>query len=268
MNSEMSTDQVRPPPAGEWVVQGVKRDAAMAFLKRHGPWRMELKFDSGPKASDGATFEPFNPAPLNKLRILMEHIPPEAFVGASVLDVGFNVGYNSLFLAQNYSAAVTGIDVTRKHKVVADELAAMTGVNVEFIIASAEEFERKEAFDVILHLGTLYHLSNPVRALERCFRSLKKQGWFALETICYRASADPAACKWIHGFSGDRTNFWALGEGAIVSIAQYCGMAELHMILEVWPDVYKREMSRCIWIGQKAAAAFAEKFEADPDCPE
>jgi 2-polyprenyl-3-methyl-5-hydroxy-6-metoxy-1,4-benzoquinol methylase len=249
----MNAEAVRATPKGEWIVHGVEREAALAFLKRHEPWRMELKFDSGPKASAGATFQPFNPAPLNKLRILMEHIPTEAFVGANILDVGFNAGYNSLFLAQHYNANVTGIDVSRKHKTVADELAAIIGVRAEFILASAEDFERKEAFDVVLHLGTLYHLANPVRALEHCFRSLKKEGWFALETICYRAGADSAACKWIYGFCGDRTNFWALGEGAIASIAQYCGMKDLRLVLEVWPELYKHEMSRCIWIGQKGS---------------
>jgi 2-polyprenyl-3-methyl-5-hydroxy-6-metoxy-1,4-benzoquinol methylase len=240
------------PASGEWIVRGVEHSVARAFLQRHEPWRMELQFDSGPRASEGATFEPFNPAPLNKLRILMEHIPREALERTRVLDVGFNAGYNSLFLAQSFGASVTAIDISPKHKSVADELAAMIGVKVEFLLASAEDFERKDVFDLILHLGTLYHLANPVRSLERCFRSLRKNGWFALETICYRASADPAVCKWIRGFAGDRSNFWALGEGAIVSIAGYCGITGLRLILEVWPESYKREMSRCIWIGRKS----------------
>lgn len=239
-------------PSGAWIIHGVERDAAKAFLKRHEPWRMELQFESGPKASDGAIFEPFNPAPLNKLRILMEHIPHAAFTNAHVLDVGFNVGYNSLYLAQHLNATVTGIDISRKHKSIAEELGLMIGARAEFIVASAEEFERKDAFDLVLHLGTLYHLANPVRALERSLRSLKDGGWFALETICYRGSRDRAVCKWIRGFAGDRTNFWALGEAAILSMVEYFGIVGLRRILETWPEAYKREMSRCIWVGQKA----------------
>jgi len=213
---------------------------------------MELKFDSGPNASDGPTFEPFNPAPLNKLRNIMQHIPPSTFNGARVLDVGFNVGYNSIFLAQEFGANVTGIDVAPKHQRVATELAELLGVRAEFLLQSAEEFEEKNGFDVVLHLGTLYHLASPVRSLERSFRSLRRGGWFALETICYRASADRAACKWIHGLGGDKTNFWALGEGAVESIARYCGMNSFRLVLEVWPEAYAQEMSRCIWIGQKS----------------
>jgi len=252
MTSEVFAGPASAGLPGEWVVRGVQRDVALAFLKRHEPWRMELKFDSGPKASDVATFEPFNASPLNKLRILMQHIPLETFAGASILDIGFNAGYNSLFLGQNFGARVTGIDVSRKHKKVADELATMMNLSVEFVIASAEDFERANAFDIILHLGTLYHLANPVRALERSLRSLKRRGWFALETICYRASPDPAVCKWIRGFAGDRSNFWALGEGVIRSIAESCSITDLQRVLEVWPENYRREMSRCIWIGRKA----------------
>jgi len=239
------------PASGEWLVRGVDAATARSFLQRYSPWRMELKFDSGPKASDGPTFEPFNPAPLNKLRILMEHLPQSAFEGARVLDVGFNAGYNTLFLAQSYNASVTGIDIVRKHRLVATELAGMLGVQAEFITASAEEFEQKDTFDLVLHLGTLYHLANPVRSLERTFQSMKSGGWFALETICYRGSKDGTVCKWINGLGGDKSNFWALGEAAIESIAKYCGMNELRLILEVWPEAYQREMSRCIWIGKK-----------------
>ena len=254
-NPELPADAVPPPPTGEWIVRGVGEESARSFLRRHEPWRIELKFDSGPKASDGPTFQPFNEATLNKMRILLEHISETVGRGGHVLDIGFNAGYNSLFLAQEFDANVIGIDVSRKHKSVADELAGLLQVRAKFRLASAEDFERPNRFDLILHLGTLYHLANPVLSLQRCFRSLKKGGWFALETICYRGSDDPAACKWIHNFAGDVTNFWALGEGAIQSIAKYCGIAELRMVLEVWPEAYNREMSRTIWVGRRSELA-------------
>lgn len=244
-----------PLQSGEWIIDGVDAETARAFLHRHQPWRMQLKFASGPKASDGPTFEPFNSEPLNKLRIILGHLPVENLQGSRVLDVGFNCGYNSLYMAKAFASRVTGIDVAAKHKAVADELGGMLNVRAEFLLASAEEFERPGSFDLVLHLGTLYHLANPVRALERTFRSLADGGWFALETICYRGGDDGNICKWIRGFGGDRTNFWALGEGAIRSIAEYCGMSELKLVFETWPAVYKREMSRAIWTGNKAPTA-------------
>lgn len=239
------------PGNGEWLVHGVSENEAKAFLRKHEPWRMELSFSSGPKASDGPTFQPFQTAPLNKLRIILEHIPHENLRGGRVLDIGSNAGYNSIYLAQEFDAKVIGIDISTKNNSIARELAGMLQVPAKFKNASAEEFEREDSFDLILHLGTLYHLANPVRSLGNCFRSLKKGGWFALETICYRGNEDRAVCKWINGFGGDCSNFWALGEGAIESMASYCGISELRMIFEAWPEAYNREMSRAIWVGQR-----------------
>ena len=121
----------------------------------------------------------------------------------------------------------TGIDVVEKHKVVASEIARVVGVNAEFVLESAEEFARPGEFDFIIHLGTLYHLANPVRSIENCARSLKPGGWFALETTCYRGSPDPMLSKWVYGFQGDESNFWALGEGAIESMAKNAGIIDL-----------------------------------------
>jgi 2-polyprenyl-3-methyl-5-hydroxy-6-metoxy-1,4-benzoquinol methylase len=239
------------PTVGEWIVPGVDRQTAAAFLKRYEPWRMELRFESGPKASDFKTREPFQPLPLFKLSKILEHVSKERLQGARVLDVGFNMGYNSIHLASEFGCSVTGIDVERTHKTIAEEIAKMVGVEVEFLLASAEEFERRDEFDLILHLGTLYHLPNPIRSLERCFRSLRPGGWFALETVCYRGNSDRSLCKWVHGFGGDLSNFWALGEATIESVAHYCGISDLKLVFEAWPPVYKRELSRAIWIGRR-----------------
>jgi 2-polyprenyl-3-methyl-5-hydroxy-6-metoxy-1,4-benzoquinol methylase len=246
----MSENRVAPT-VGEWLVPGVDRQTAEAFLKRYEPWRMELRFESGPKASDFETYEPFQNIPLFKLAKILEHIPKERLHGARVLDVGFNVGYNSIHLASEFGCAVTGIDVVQKHKTVAEEIRKMAGVEVEFLLANAEEFERPDEFDLILHLGTLYHLPNPVRSMECCFRSLKPGGWFALETMCYRGNSDSSLNKWIYGFGGDMSNFWALGAETIESIAHYCGITDLKLVFEAWPPAFRREMSRAIWIGRR-----------------
>jgi SAM-dependent methyltransferase len=240
------------PPSGEWIVEGIDRSPAEEFLLRHQPWRMELQFASGPKASDFQIFQPFNRIPLNKLRLISQQLPEDTFKNARVLDIGANVGYNSLYLASEFNCKVTGIDVVPKHKLVTDELASMVGADVEFLLESAEDFQRPGEFDIILHLGTLYHLANPVRSIERCFRSLKSGGWFALETIGYRSGGDRDLCKWINGYAGDKTNYWALGEGAIEAIARYSGIGELKLVLEVSLAAYEKEMFRGLWIGRRS----------------
>jgi 2-polyprenyl-3-methyl-5-hydroxy-6-metoxy-1,4-benzoquinol methylase len=213
---------------------------------------MELRFESGPKASDFETYEPFQSIPLFKLTKILEHVPKERLQGARVLDVGFNIGYNSIHLASEFGCVITAIDVIPRHKTIAEEICKMVGVEVEFLLASAEDYERRDEFDLILHLGTLYHLPNPVRSLECCVRSLKPGGWLALETACYRGSRDSSLSKWVYGLGGDKSNFWALGAETIESVARYCGITDLKLIFEAWLPAYKRKMTRAIWIGRRS----------------
>ena len=244
------TGKMRMSDAGEWLITGVSSDVAAAFLKKHAPWRMEVNFD-GMLSSQFGTYQPYNRAPLSKLQEVLKYVPEANLRDGRILDIGFNAGYNSLYMAQQYGAKVTGIDVVEKHKQTAEDLAAILGLSAEFLLESAESFERPDTFDLIMHFGTLYHLANPVMSIDKCVRSLKRGGWFALETMCYRAEKDRAACKWIYGFEGDKTNFWSLGEEALRSMVLRSGIKQFEIILEAWPPAYKRKHSRTIWVGKK-----------------
>ena len=244
---------VTTSPTGEWIVRGIESAAARQFLERFQPWRMELQFADGPKASNFQIRQPFNEFPLRKLQVAFKHIPAEQIRGGRVLDVGFNMGYNSIYLASELGCRVTGIDVEQQHKAVADEIAKMVRIDADFRIQSAEEYESPNEFDLVLHFGTLYHLPNPLRSIEKCIKSLKPGGWFALETTCYRGSDDKSLSKWVYGFNGDVSNYWALGEGAIEQMAEICGLVDFKMVFESWPPVLKREMSRALWVGRKAS---------------
>lgn len=241
---------IRMSAAGEWLVTGVSPDVASAFLSKHAPWRMEVNFD-GIVSSQFGQYQPYNRTPLRKLQEVLKFIPQVDFREAQILDVGFNVGYNSLYMAQQYGATVTGIDIVEKHKRTAEDLASIVGLSAEFILESAESFERPNTFDFVMHFGTLYHLANPVMSIDKSIRSLKRGGWFALETMCYRAKDDPAACKWIYGFEGDKTNFWSLGNEALRSMVLRTGITNFDIISEAWPPAYKRKHSRTIWVGKK-----------------
>ena len=151
----------------EWTV-----DATRAFLEKHRPWRANIEFPNGLKTTDFETMQPFQSNPLNKLRIIKRALGAELFRGARVLDIGFNCGYNSIALAQEDGAVVTGIDVEPRHKAVAESLAQTCGVRPEFLLESAEDFERQDEFDILLHLGTLYHLESPARSGDRRWRGL------------------------------------------------------------------------------------------------
>jgi SAM-dependent methyltransferase len=86
--------------------------------------------------------------------------------GLRVLDVGCNCGGFSFLAAELGATEVVGIDVREAHIRQANALKAELGMkNVRFEVSSVEEFAHsnpKNGFDVVLLLGILYHLSDPI----------------------------------------------------------------------------------------------------------
>src|SRR6185437_11050133 len=235
---------------GEFIISGVPRDLAIDFCKRNAPWRMEVVFDDI-RTSQFESYQPFNPAPLAKLNSILQNIPTEFIANGDALDIGCNIGYNSIYLANKHNMRVTGIDVNARLLAVASEIAKFSGQDAPFLSSSAETFISPQKLSLILHLGTLYHLANPYLSFQSCARSLKSGGYFALETMCYRGSKDPFACKWIFGLQGDKTNFWSLGEGAVKSMLESCGFSTPVAVSESSPAVYAGEHTRVTWIGSR-----------------
>jgi len=234
---------------GQWIISGVQEAEARDFLEHYSPWRMLIQFKNGPSSDEYETFEPFNRTPLLKLENILEHISflPENPV---VLDVGFNCGYNSIYMAEKYKAKCVGVEAQEKHKRVAQEIAKMSNVEAQFVIGNAEEYYKPEFFDLVLHLGTLYHLKNPIKSLENTAKSLKNGGWFALETLRF-ADSDPYLCKWINGLNGDFTNFWALGQRVIEEALSMEGVRLNTVVKDISPKGFPEEYRRTIWIGKK-----------------
>jgi 2-polyprenyl-3-methyl-5-hydroxy-6-metoxy-1,4-benzoquinol methylase len=239
------------PDVGRWTVRGIDAATARAYLERHAPWRCLIEFENGPRSDEFETYQPFNAVPLRKLARILERIPAASLAGTQVLDIGCNSGYNCLHLAQAHGATCTGIDILPKHIASCDDLAALLGVQAEFLRLSAEEIPWSERFDLVLHLGTLYHLENPLRSLRQCAAALRPGGWLALETICYRGSEDPTLSKWINLFNGDKSNFWALGPKVIDDCCTLSGLAAPELLIEAWPKIYGREMSRRLYLTRK-----------------
>jgi 2-polyprenyl-3-methyl-5-hydroxy-6-metoxy-1,4-benzoquinol methylase len=244
---------------GEFIIDGVDTDAAEAIFARHAPWRIEVRIN-GRSNRDAGMREPFSPYPLNKLRVLLRSLERADLDGQAVLDIGSNAGYNALYLASAYGAAVTGIDRKRQNVAISRDLANIVGLSPTFILGDVEEIDSRELFDGILHLGTLYHLPNPMRSIERAARALKPGGWLALETMCYRGGRDGWDARWINGQWGDETNFWSLGEDALRAVLSRAGLGEIQTALESWPPVYERQHSRVIWLARRVGdpAEFAD----------
>lgn len=211
-----------------------------------GGWRHKINFTNGLSTSDLETGKPWSDRPLNKIKMIESMFPDFAKTGGVVLDVGCNIGYNSLYLAHQYGMKVTGIDVTQSHIQVSKFLADLSGlVNAEFMIADAERFLRPEYYDLVVHFGTLYHLRNVVRALETTSKNLKIGGVLLLETQCHGEQGSMLS-RYVRGFNNDPSNWWALGDGALTAILEYCGFSDIEEVFH-WTHPSLDGMYRIIW---------------------
>jgi SAM-dependent methyltransferase len=178
------------------------------------------------------------------------HIPKEA-LGGAVLDIGFNAGYNSIYLAKKYDARTTGVEVSQRHLAVASHIARLSKVRGEFLIGDGETFLREGSFDLVLHFGTLYHQPNPILSLKTAGRNLRSGGWLALETTAYLAGQDPYENLFLCGAFGDPTNMWALSKPTIEFVLKNEGFNEPALLAESHLKIYEGRMSRVMYVAQK-----------------
>lgn len=224
-------------------------------LQEWSPWGHRIEFSNGLSTADYPRRTPFNDAPLQKLALVADSIPLGELRGAAALDIGCNSGYVTAELASRYGMDVTGIDVVPRHLEVSQFIAGSTGADVELVRASAEEFHRPGEYRLITHFGTLYHLPNPLRALELCFDNLQEDGWLALETQCYDHPDDPSLCYWMRGHNDDLSNYWALSSSVLVESLHLYGFTDVHEVLRVSPPSLAQHMNRVILVAHKPAAA-------------
>jgi SAM-dependent methyltransferase len=235
-----------------WNVQtDAPQEEIKAFLEEYSPWRALVTFNNGISSDAYETTQPFTRTPLNKIAAVEPHLP-KSVLGGDILDIGFNCGYNSIHLASKYGARPVGIETNARHQKVATHLASLSRVKAEFVIGDAENFLRENSFDLIVHFGTLYHLPNPMLALATSAKNLRTDGWLALETTAYIGGSDPKENLWVYGFNGDTSNFWAISKTTLEEMLTTAGFADLKLVKESFPAVYKNKMSRVIYVARKA----------------
>ena len=227
-----------------------------------GGWRHQFHFSNGLSISDIDKSAPWTEQPLNKIKIAEREgwLPADP---AKVLDIGCNVGYNAIYLAKRYGHNVTGIDVTPNQIEFCQFLASSYGLdNVEFLLADAESHVEPESFDTVVHFGTLYHLPNVVRALEAASNNLKTGGMLLLETQCY-GKDDVTSMRYVRGFNGDDTNWWAPSESVLLDMLGYCGFSEIKIFFS-WTSPLLDGMHRVML----AAKKISEVNHACSDLPD
>jgi SAM-dependent methyltransferase len=226
-------------------------DVLAERLRAYEPWGHRIDFSNGVSTGQFKRRTPFNEHLLGKFHAAARHIPFERLRGGALLDIGCNSGHNAIHAATTYGMRPTGIDVTDRHIAASHFLAGLAGVDAEFLLANAETFCRPEAFDVVLHFGTLYHLPNPLLSLESTFANLRKGGYLALETQILDHPDDPNLCYFMHMQNDDPTNFWAISEHVLRRYLEFLGFEPAVTVLKVQPAILPKHQHRILMVARK-----------------
>jgi SAM-dependent methyltransferase len=160
------------------------------------------------------------------------------YADARVLDLGCRDGMWS-FEAEKLGASVVlatdiGCEGYREH---VSFIKAITGsrVGIYFNISAEDAFARLDTFfavnpglfDIVQHLGLLYHLENPMRSLRDARKCLKTGGSLLLETAYFRDGDKPLALfNSQSDIYHDPNTYWAFNMPALVDALKICGFAE------------------------------------------
>jgi tRNA (mo5U34)-methyltransferase len=155
---------------------------------------------------------------------------PRSCAGRRVLDVGCRDGFFA-FEMERRGASVLAVDYTRADETGFALAAELLDSRVEHRLANAYDLDPGTHgwFDIVLFLGVVYHLRDPLRALD-ALRSVCRPGSLLFaESVCEPGPADgPALPLWRFSpgssFQGDATTKWiptVAGLAAAISDCQF-----------------------------------------------
>ena len=119
----------------------------------------------------------------------------------AILDAGCGIGGSSLYLAQKFQAAATGITLSPVQAARATERAREAGMSSLPTQPSAQFFVRDalntdfadNSFDLVWSLESGEHMPDKRKFLQECYRVLKPGGTLIMATWCHRPTtpSDP-----------------------------------------------------------------------------
>lgn len=164
---------------------------------------------------------------------------PPSFEGQTVLDVGAWDGFYSFDAARRGASRVLATDsfvwqgrwtqagfLLARHALGLDQVVEDQHIDVMDLSPEA----LNGTFDVVLFLGILYHLRDPITALERaasvCNELLVLETETALNSLPF-----PAARLWPgRELNNDDTNWWSMNVPAIKALLTQLGFREIRVI--------------------------------------
>jgi SAM-dependent methyltransferase len=149
-------------------------------VREHNPWFLPFRMRddfytmdmTSPLANDAADRVQFR----SELIVgTVERLLGDDIGDTTVLDIGCNDGFFSLDMAYRGAKHVDGIDLRPKNIAKARFLAEHYGIdNVQFDASDADAFEPGRQWDVVLNLGVLYHVVNPLQFIRQTYRLCRR----------------------------------------------------------------------------------------------
>lgn len=154
----------------------------------------------------------------------MLELTPERVRGKRILDVGASNGYFAREL-DRMGADVLAFDYRDRRRAGFDIMERCYGHEIDHVQGNISEIARMGLgeFDIILCLGVIYHLPDPIRALWE-LRAMCRETMF-VETYVEHFDGPPAARYYHSGeLNKDYTNFWAFNVPCVEAICWDVGL--------------------------------------------
>jgi tRNA (mo5U34)-methyltransferase len=118
---------------------------------------------------------------------------------------------------------------------------------VEMLVAEFMDTDLKKIgmFDVVLYLGSLYHMENPLLALRRVAKVTKEVAIIETEAAAFPNLEHSAICEFFESneLNGDVSNWWAPNEKALAGLCRAAGFARVESVIGPPPLVPEADTS-------------------------
>jgi 2-polyprenyl-3-methyl-5-hydroxy-6-metoxy-1,4-benzoquinol methylase len=256
--------RIRTRIYGEWPAWTRRRrghlDMSLAELRaiveQLRPWAVPFPFGDGIEAiTDGDVARGAAQRILYRRDLICATVATllgPAAAETRVLDIGCNCGFFSLDLADRGVGLVEGIDIRANAIRQANFLAEHFGItNVSFAVRDVDTLSSAEQWDVVLNLGVLYHVINPLQFVQQTYDLCRR--FAIIDTVVHR---EPVSAYFL---VGDR-NVLNFGEGreryelrptyrGAIDTIRYAGFREVVEIVgddaAIPHELYRNGRRRC-----------------------
>lgn len=115
---------------------------------------------------------------------------------------------------------------------------AALGSRVDAVVCDATEIDAASIgqFDVVLYLGVLYHMQNPLDALERLRGVTREVAVIETEAVAFRGFGNRPMCEFFppsRKLGGDPTNYWSPNAAALLGLCEAAGFSHVRLMTRV-----------------------------------